>query len=65
MAFVVDAFCQARRWADYSDDEPLPELLFGIEVVKPPPEHKEEDGWQTVKKKEKKKTEIRRPAWIR
>ena len=63
MAFVD--LEQGRRWADYAQDEPLPEILFGIKVVSPPPEHKEEDGWQTVKKKQKKKSEIRRPARIR
>jgi len=65
MAFVDIE--KGRRWADYSPDEPLPEMLFGIKVVSPPPEHKEEDGWQTVKKKDRppKKGEIRRPAWVR
>ena len=67
MAFVD--LEQGRRWADYSPDEALPEILFGIKVVSPPREHKEEDGWQTVKKTSrpppKKKGEIRRPAWVR
>ena len=58
---------EGRRWADYSDEEPLPEIVFGVKMESAPV-LKEEDGWQVVKKKDKKppkKSEIRRPAWIR
>ncbi len=32
-----------RRWADYEDDEPLPQFVFGTKMW-------EDDGWTNVKR---------------
>jgi hypothetical protein len=67
-----------RRWADYAENEPLPEILFGIKILKPViPEKKEPKpptdllGWQTVGPKRnrivsfsREKNSPRRGAWI-
>jgi len=42
-----------RKWADYDNNEPLPEILFGIRVE--PNAQIQDQGWQSVKTKPRKK----------
>ena len=38
---------ETRRWADYLDDEPLPQYVFGVKMWE------DDDSWTKVSKKKR------------
>ena len=58
MTTTFDDLELGRRWADYAEDEPLPQMLFGVKMLTIVIPDKKDDkepkpptdplGWQTV-----------------